>query len=260
MKHPTLGHSDSGAHRICTGGTSLGIPIHGGKPNKQGGHLMRLSRRDFLKMGCISIGTLASVSILGCSAEPSADTSNGSANSEVSNMEANTESAASSTDAAHLQTAGKPAVVYFSCTGNTEAVAEKIAAATDGALMRIEPAEPYTPADLDYNSDCRANTEQRSGDARPALAAPIPDISGYDMVFLGYPIWWGEAPRIILTFLEGANLAGKTIVPFCTSGSSPIDGSIAEIEQAAPGATVAHGRRFSPSVSQQEIDSWVNGL
>lgn len=221
---------------------------------------MRFSRRDFLKMGCISLGTLASVSVLGCSAEPSADTSDESANSEVSNMEANTESAASSTNTTHEATAGKSAVVYFSCTGNTEVVAEKIAAITDGALMRIEPAEPYAPEDLDYNSDCRANTEQRSGDARPALAAPIPDISGYDVVFLGYPIWWGEAPRIILTFLEGADLAGKTIIPFCTSGSSPIDGSIAEIEQTASDATVVDGRRFSPSVSQQEIDSWVNDL
>lgn len=155
--------------------------------------------------------------------------------------------------------AGNPAIVYFSCTGNTETVAKKIATATNGTLMRIEPAEPYTSADLDYNSDCRANTEQNSGSARPAIAAPVPNVAGYDTVYLGYPIWWGKAPRIILTFLEGADLAGKTIIPFCTSGSSPISGSLAEIEKAAPKATVLEGRRFSASVSQQEIDSWVSG-
>lgn len=175
-------------------------------------------------------------------------------------MGASAESASSSASTNNAAIAENPAVVYFSCTGNTEAVAEKIAAATDGALMRIEPTEPYIQADLDYNSDCRANTEQNNGSARPALATPVPDIEGYDMVYLGYPIWWGKAPRIILTFLESADLAGKAIVPFCTSGSSSISGSIAEIEQAASGATILDGRRFSSGVSQQEIDSWVSSM
>ncbi len=152
------------------------------------------------------------------------------------------------------------AVVYFSCTGNTEAVADKIAQATDGTLMRIQAAEPYTAQDLDYNSDCRANSEQEGGSARPALASPIPDIAGFDMVYLGYPIWWGKAPRIILTFLEGADTAGKRITPFCTSGSSPIAGSIDELHAAAPEAQWTEGRRFSAGVSQQEIDDWVNSI
>lgn len=152
------------------------------------------------------------------------------------------------------------AVTYFSCAGNTEAVADRIAQATDGVPMRIQAAEPYTAQDLDYNSDCRANSEQESGTARPALASPIPDIAGFDAVYLGHPIWWGKAPRIILTFLEGVDTAGKRIVPFCTSGSSPISGSIDELNAAAPDAQWAEGRRFSASVSQQEIDDWAKGI
>lgn len=175
-------------------------------------------------------------------------------------METSNESTGAAEENAPVTLTENSAVVFFSCTGNTEAVAEKIAAATGGSPMRIEPADPYTPSDLDYNSDCRANSEQNSGSTRPALAAPVPDVAAYDTIYLGYPIWWGAAPRIILTYLEGTDLAGKTIIPFCTSGSSPISGSIAEIRQAAPGANVLDGRRFSASASQQEIDSWVTAL
>lgn len=149
------------------------------------------------------------------------------------------------------------AVVYFSCTGTTQAIARKIAAATDGTLMRIEPAKPYTSADLDYESNCRANAEQNSATARPDIAQPIPDIAPYETIYVGFPIWWGTAPRIILTFLEGADCAGKTIIPFCTSGSSPISGSIKELHDAAPDAHWGEGRRFPSSTSQSEIDSWV---
>lgn len=222
---------------------------------------MKVSRREFLKAGIVSVGAVASIGLFGCAPQQGASSSKEANTSEGANVDTNTENTESSTQAnpaASAVNSASPAVVYFSCTGNTQAVAEKIAAATDGALMRIEPAEPYTPADLDYNSDRRANSEQSSGTARPALAAPVPDVAGYDTVYLGYPIWWGEAPRVVLTFLESADLAGKTVIPFCTSGSSPISGSIAEIEQAAPGANVLEGRRFSASASQQAIDSWVS--
>lgn len=156
--------------------------------------------------------------------------------------------------------AGGTVVVYFSATGNTASVAEKVAQATGGELMEIVPQEPYTPEDLDYNSDCRANTEQNSGTARPAIASPVPDVASADVVYLGYPIWWGQAPRIVFTWLESQDLSGKTVVPFCTSGSSGIAGSLPEIESAAVGATVEVGMRFSSSATQQEIDSWVAGI
>lgn len=154
-------------------------------------------------------------------------------------------------------TASNAAVVYFSCTGNTASIAERIAQITGDALMEIVPQDPYTSADLDYNSDCRANSEQNSATARPAIAEPVPDASDADVIYLGYPIWWGKAPRIVLTWLESQDLTGKTIMPFCTSGSSPIDGSLAEIGSAAAGATIENAQRFSSDASQEEIYSWV---
>ncbi len=93
--------------------------------------------------------------------------------------------------------------------------------------------------------------------ARPAIAAPVPNVADANTIYLGYPIWWGTAPRIILTFLDTADTAGKTIIPFCTSGSSSISGSIAELHAAAPEANWKEGRRFSASASQQEVDAWV---
>ncbi len=226
-----------------------------------------ISRRVFLKMGCVAAGTLAVSSLLGCSAgtgsgasdvnEASQDSSASNASHEASSQADNSqqphESSAASTSASST------AVVFFSCTGNTEAVADEIAQATNGTLMRINPAEPYTSQDLDYNSDCRANREQQSS-ARPALAPPVPDIAGYSTVYIGYPIWWGKAPRIVLSFLEDVDTAGKTLIPFCTSGSSPITGSIDELHSAAPNARWLEGRRFSSGTSQQEIDAWVASL
>ncbi len=168
--------------------------------------------------------------------------------------------AASSAGAAAQPNASAPgtaAVVYFSCTGNTRTVAEKIAQAVGVAPEEIIPAEPYTADDLNYNVDCRANAEQNEGTARPELAAPIPDVADAEVVYLGYPIWWGTVPRIVLTYLEQTDVAGKTIVPFCTSGGSGIEGSLPEIEAAAAGAAVEDARRFSSSISQDEIDAWV---
>ena len=219
---------------------------------------MLVSRRCFLKMGCVGVGALAAAGLVGCTAEPSA---NGSGmkreqENEMSSGSAQQESSTATQEETTPST--NTAVVYFSCTGNTEAVAEKIAQAANGELLRIEAAEPYTAQDLDYNSDCRANAEQESGSARPALASPIPDIAGFDTVYLGYPIWWGEAPRIVLTFLEGVGTARKRFVPFCTSGSSPISGSVDELHAAAPEAEWDEGKRFVSSASQQEIDAWVN--
>lgn len=115
-------------------------------------------------------------------------------------------------------------VAYFSATGTTEGIAEQIATESGGVLYEIMPAHPYTSADLSYNNDdCRANKEQNDPDARPALSGKVENIDGYDMLFLGYPIWWGGLPKLIYTFLENYELDGKIIVPFCTSGDSSID-------------------------------------
>ena len=153
-------------------------------------------------------------------------------------------------------------VAYFSATGNTQGVARHIQAVTGGDLFEIVPEMPYTAADLDYNSDCRANREQNDDSARPAIAqdSVVENMADYDVIFLGYPIWWGQAPKIIYTFLESYDLTGKTIVPFCTSGSSDIGASDDNLHPSAEGASWLDGRRFSAGADQASVQSWVDDL
>ena len=151
-------------------------------------------------------------------------------------------------------------VAYFSCTGNTEKVAGYIAEVTGGELYEITPQVAYTAADLDYGTDCRANREQNDAAARPEISGAVENMASYSVVYLGYPIWWGEAPKIMYTFLESYDFSGKTIVPFCTSGSSGIGPSAENMHGLAGGATWLAGRRFSASASKGDIESWVNGL
>lgn len=152
---------------------------------------------------------------------------------------------------------GKILVAYFSCTGNTKAVAEKIAEITGGELYEIVPAEPYTSADLNYNDDnCRANREMNDPSSRPAIGSGEIDISAYDTVILGYPIWWGTCPRIISTFLDTCDLSGKTVLPFCTSGGSGVTESVSDIKAAEPGADVREGLRVS-GTGDRNLEGWL---
>lgn len=156
---------------------------------------------------------------------------------------------------------GRALVVYFSCTNTTKGVAEHIASVTESAMFRIEPEEPYTSADLDYNdSSSRANREQNDPSARPAIAGSLENLSDYDVVFLGYPIWWGKAPKIIFTFLESYDFAGKTIVPFCTSHSSGIGTSDTDLHALAAQATWMQGRRFGGNASESDVRDWIESL
>ena len=156
---------------------------------------------------------------------------------------------------------GRCLVVYLSCTNITKGIAERIASITDGTTFRIEPEVPYTSADLDYNnSSSRANREQNDPSARPAIANTLEGLENYDVVFLGYPIWWGDAPKIISTFLESHDLSGKTIVPFCTSHSSGIGSSDTDLHPLAPQAVWKDGRRFGGSESEETIKEWIDGL
>ena len=152
-------------------------------------------------------------------------------------------------------------VAYFSATGNTEGVAQHLQAILDADLYEIVPAEPYSDDDLNYNvSDCRANQEQNDPDARPAIDGSVENMDSYDVIFLGYPIWWGEAPKIISTFLESYDFTGKTIVPFCTSGSSGIGSSAEHLAGLAGSSTWLEGACFAPGASQEEVAAWVDGL
>lgn len=137
-------------------------------------------------------------------------------------------------------------VAYFSCTGTTGRVAESIAGAVDGRLYRITPAEAYTSADLDWNDkSSRSSVEMADEDSRPELGGEPLDMKDYDIVFLGYPIWWDLCPRPVNTFLEKYDFAGKTVIPFATSGGSSITGSVKQLKKLYPKIEWEEGRLFN---------------
>lgn len=152
-------------------------------------------------------------------------------------------------------------VAYFSATGSTRGVAEHIADIVGADLFEIVPEKPYTGADLDYrDASSRASREQDDPAARPAIHGEVEDMGQYGVVFLGYPIWHGQAPKIISTFLEGCDLSGKTVIPFCTSGGSGIDGSEGALNALAPQARWRSGERFGAGASREAVKDWVDGL
>lgn len=152
-------------------------------------------------------------------------------------------------------------VVYFSRTNNTEKIANYIIDYTDSDSYEIEATVPYSDADIAYNnSSCRANQEQNDKTARPEIANPIESLDSYDVIYLGYPIWWGEEPRIIDTFLESYDFSDKTVIPFCTSASSGITTSEKNISNLVDIGNQLEGKRFSASTSQSEVEQWIDGL
>lgn len=152
-------------------------------------------------------------------------------------------------------------VVYFSATGTTKGVAEKIAQAAGADLVEIVPQQAYTEDDLDYNDDgCRANREQNDEDARPQISGSIENWDSYQVVLIGHPIWWGEEPRIIDTFMESYDFAGKQLANFCTSGGSGISTSSENIRAMAPGAEWLGGQRFSSGTTLQDAQDWLEEL
>lgn len=208
-----------------------------------------ITRKEFLVIS--SASALAAIGFLsGCSPDPR-KTEQGSAASNTSAP------APDGKQEPKTSTASKTAVVCFSATGNTWGIARKLADAKEADLIRVEAEDPYTEDDLNYDKNCRANAEQDEGSARPGIAGGAPDLRVYDVIFLGYPIWWGRAPRIVLTLLESVDLAGKRVAPFCTSGESGIAGSLSELKAAAPSATWLDGKRFEAGASSSEIAQWV---
>lgn len=152
-------------------------------------------------------------------------------------------------------------VAYFSCTGNTADIAEKIAEVFDADLYEIVPEQPYTKEDLNYSDrTTRATAEQNDPSARPAISGGVESMDDYDLVVIGYPIWWGEAPRIMSTFMESYDFSGKTLVAFCTSGSSGFGNSDAALRAAAGTATWLDGRRFPAGASAEDVLDWASGL
>ena len=146
---------------------------------------------------------------------------------------------------------GKTLVAYFSATGTTRTLAGYAAEALGADIYEIVPEQPYTQEDLAYYTDGRADREQSNPLARPVISGSALDMSRYHVIILGYPIWHGQAPKIISTFLESYDFTGKTIVPFCTSHSSGIGSSDTDLHALAAGADWLSGRRFAGGTSKR---------
>lgn len=158
---------------------------------------------------------------------------------------------------------GKTLVVYYSATGNTEEAAGYIAAATNADLFVLEPVEPYSREDLDWTDDSsRVVYEHDNPDARAVelKESTAPDWASYDTVFIGYPIWWGIAAWPVDGFIAANDFTGKTVIPFCTSASSGLGESGELLAEAAGTGNWLEGVRFSSSVSEADVQAWVESL
>ena len=150
-------------------------------------------------------------------------------------------------------------VVVFSATGTTKGVAEKLAFITNADLYEIIPAEPYSDADLDWNDkNSRTTIEQNDDSVRPAIGSEIISLDGYKTIYIGYPIWWGEEPRIMDTFVESYNFDGITMIPFCTSGGSGIGRSGKNLEEIAGSGNWLDGDRLQGSISEEDLRAWID--
>ena len=152
-------------------------------------------------------------------------------------------------------------VVYYSATGTTQAVAELLAQAANADLKPILPAEVYTDDDLNWrDSLSRSSVEMRDPATRPAIdTAQLPDLAPYDTLFIGFPIWWGVAPHVVNTFIEALNLQGKTIIPFATSGGSPIEPATEALRTTYPALTILDGSLLN-DITFEDLSEWVDEL
>ncbi len=152
-------------------------------------------------------------------------------------------------------------VVYFSATGTTKAVAETLADVTGADLYEIKAAREYTDADLDWHdSSSRTTIEQNDPSFRPEIGSDPVCLEGYTTVYIGYPIWWGEEPRILDTFVETYDFDGITLIPFCTSGGSGIGRSGQNLAENAGSGTWLEGKRLGAGISEAELRDWIEGL
>jgi len=175
--------------------------------------------------------------------------------------EKETEASAEQTTAEETKSGKDVLVVYFSATGTTKDVAEKIASITNGDLYEIKPAKSYSDADLNWNDkNSRSTKEQNNKKSRPEIASGTVDLSGYKTVYIGYPIWWGEEPRILDTFVESYKFDGIKMIPFCTSASSGVGRSDKNLTERAGTGDWQKGKRFGAGASEGSIRSWIEGL
>lgn len=152
-------------------------------------------------------------------------------------------------------------VAYFSASGVTAKAAWKLSEAAGADLYEIKPEVPYTRADLNWmDKKSRSSLEMNEPMSRPAIAEKLPDMEKYDIIFVGFPIWWYVAPTIINTFLESYDFSGKTIIPFATSGGSGMGRTNEKLKPSCPGATLLPGKMLNGSLSEADLKAWVKSL
>ena len=188
--------------------------------------------------------------------------SQSAASEKQAEIEMETETSESvSTEEQEADVSTKTLVVYFSCTGTTELVAEYITEILGADSYQIVPENPYTEADLAYYTNGRADQEQDDPDARPAISGGVENMDAYDTIILGFPIWHGQAPRIISTFLESYDFSGKTIVPFCTSHRSGVGSSADNLHSlCVESVEWRAGKRFESGVSKESVQKWIEEI
>ena len=152
----------------------------------------------------------------------------------------------------------KTLVAYFSASGTTANVAKTMSEAIGADLFEIKPETPYTSADLNWqNKNSRSSVEMNDRSSRPAIGVKVADMSQYNVVFVGFPVWWYREPSIIDTFMESYDFTGKTVIPFATSGGSGLGDAPANMQKLAKDAKVLNGKRFSSSASASELKTWA---
>lgn len=158
------------------------------------------------------------------------------------------------------ETGSKSLVVYFSWSGNTENVAKSIQTQTDSDIFEIIPATPYSD---DYDTVVDLTQEEQRNNARPAISSSIENIGQYDIIYVGYPNWWGDMPMLLYTFFDTYDLSGKTVAPFCTSGGSGLSDTVNEIKELEAGATVTDGLHIgsgSSSNPDSAVSEWLDDI
>lgn len=219
------------------------------------------------KMISIVLITFVFLGLVACTKEVTDETSDESTVAEETNISTSNnaatieESVTSEVETISTSSDKEVLVAYFSVTGNTETVAQKIANVTGADIYEIVPAIEYTEADINYgDSDSRTSKEQNDSSVRPEIQSETISLEGYDTIYIGYPIWWGEEPRIMDTFVELYDFGNITIIPFCTSGSSGIGSSGSNLSENAGSGNWLEGKRFDSEVSESDIEEWISGL
>lgn len=212
---------------------------------------------SMLLIGGMTLGLLA-----GCGSQEETQTNETQQETQSGTDDAGSEESAGSDDTAAGE-GGNTLVVYYSATGNTEAVASTIAETTGGDLFELEPTEPYSDADLDWTDEnSRVSVEHENEDERDVelTADTVDNWDSYDTVFIGYPIWWGIAAWPVDTFVKANDFTGKTVIPFATSSSSGLGESGRLLAEMAGTGEWLDGERFSSGASEAEVQEWAEGL